>query len=107
MHQQVWGYKVEEKLYVGVREHKTLNTTGDNYVMARGFVSLLHAGSAVDTDVQLILVRFCVPADQRNYWGLSASDSSPIAGEHCGGHVFHYRVLSALHSLQKMETNTK
>ena len=26
MHQQVWGYKVEEKLYVGVREQKRLNT---------------------------------------------------------------------------------
>jgi hypothetical protein len=22
MHQQLWGYKVEEKLYVGVREQK-------------------------------------------------------------------------------------
>jgi hypothetical protein len=27
MHQQLWGYKVEEKLYVGVREQKRLNTT--------------------------------------------------------------------------------
>ena len=27
MHQQIWGYKVEEKLYVGVREQKRLNTT--------------------------------------------------------------------------------
>jgi hypothetical protein len=27
MHQQLWGYKVEEKLYVGVREQKSLNTT--------------------------------------------------------------------------------
>jgi hypothetical protein len=27
MHQQLWGYKVEEKLYLGVREQKTLNTT--------------------------------------------------------------------------------
>jgi hypothetical protein len=26
MHQQLRGYKVEEKLYVGVREQKTLNT---------------------------------------------------------------------------------
>jgi hypothetical protein len=26
MHQQLWGYKVEEKLYVGVREQKRLNT---------------------------------------------------------------------------------
>jgi hypothetical protein len=28
MYQQLWGYKVEEKLYLGLREHKKLNTTG-------------------------------------------------------------------------------
>jgi hypothetical protein len=28
MHQQLCGYKVEEKLYVGVCEQKRLNTTG-------------------------------------------------------------------------------
>jgi hypothetical protein len=28
MHQQLWGHKVEEKLYVGVREQKRLNTAG-------------------------------------------------------------------------------
>jgi hypothetical protein len=28
MHQQLWGYKVEEKLYLGVREQKGSNTTG-------------------------------------------------------------------------------
>jgi hypothetical protein len=27
IHQQLWGYKVEEKLYLGVREQKRLNTT--------------------------------------------------------------------------------
>jgi hypothetical protein len=27
MHQQLWGYKVEEKLYLGVRKQKRLNTT--------------------------------------------------------------------------------
>jgi hypothetical protein len=27
MHQQLWGYKVEDKLYVGVREQRRLNTT--------------------------------------------------------------------------------
>jgi hypothetical protein len=26
MHQQLWGYKVEEKLHLGVREQKMLNT---------------------------------------------------------------------------------
>jgi hypothetical protein len=28
MYQQLRGYKVEEKLYLGVREEKRLNTTG-------------------------------------------------------------------------------
>jgi hypothetical protein len=27
MHQQLWGYKVEEKLYLGVSEQKSLNNT--------------------------------------------------------------------------------
>jgi hypothetical protein len=27
MYQQLWEYKVEEKLYLGVREQKRLNTT--------------------------------------------------------------------------------
>jgi hypothetical protein len=29
MYQQLWGYKVEEKLYLGVREQRRLNTTDD------------------------------------------------------------------------------
>ena len=28
MHKLLWGYKVEEKIYVGVREQKRLNTAG-------------------------------------------------------------------------------
>jgi hypothetical protein len=28
MYQQLWGYKVEKKLYLGLREQKRLNTTG-------------------------------------------------------------------------------
>jgi hypothetical protein len=27
MYQQLWGHKVEDKLYLGVREQKRLNTT--------------------------------------------------------------------------------
>jgi hypothetical protein len=30
MYQQLWGYKVEEKLYLGEREQKGLNTTALN-----------------------------------------------------------------------------
>ena len=28
MHQQLWGYKAEDKLYMGARERKRLNITG-------------------------------------------------------------------------------
>jgi hypothetical protein len=31
MYQQLWGYKVEEKLYLEVREQKRLNTTELEY----------------------------------------------------------------------------
>jgi hypothetical protein len=34
MYQQLWGYKVEEKIYLGVREQKRLNTTVLDYVNA-------------------------------------------------------------------------
>jgi hypothetical protein len=30
MYQQLWGYKVEDKLYLGIREHKRLNTADLN-----------------------------------------------------------------------------
>jgi hypothetical protein len=33
MYQQLWGYKVEEKLSLGVREQKRLNTTDLEYEM--------------------------------------------------------------------------
>jgi hypothetical protein len=36
MYQQLWGYKVEEKLYLGVREQKRLNTTALYYVLELG-----------------------------------------------------------------------
>jgi hypothetical protein len=32
MYQQLWGYKVEEKLYLGVRKQKRLNTTDIEYM---------------------------------------------------------------------------
>jgi hypothetical protein len=32
MYQQLWGYKVEEKLYLGVRKQKTLTTAALQYV---------------------------------------------------------------------------
>jgi hypothetical protein len=35
MHQQLWGYKLEEKLYVGVREQKRLNTIALNHLVCK------------------------------------------------------------------------
>jgi hypothetical protein len=40
MHQQLWGYKIEEKLYVGVREQKRLNTA-DLAVFKAIFINVL------------------------------------------------------------------
>jgi hypothetical protein len=34
MHQQLWGYKVEEKLYLGVHEQTRLNTTAIAHVIS-------------------------------------------------------------------------
>jgi hypothetical protein len=33
MHHQLWGYKVEDKLHLGVREQKRLNTTDIDYLV--------------------------------------------------------------------------
>jgi hypothetical protein len=37
MYQQLWGYKVKDKLYLGVREQKRLNTTaiGHSYMRVK------------------------------------------------------------------------
>jgi hypothetical protein len=60
MHQQLWGYKVEEKLYVGVREQKRLNTTavidrsstanaGSNLILSTNAVCILTYFHASET----------------------------------------------------------
>jgi hypothetical protein len=43
MHQRLWGYKVEETFYVGVREQKRLNTTDLAYLLQTyAFYFVLH-----------------------------------------------------------------
>jgi hypothetical protein len=37
MYQQLWGYKVEEKLYLGVREQKRLNTAALTHISYRTY----------------------------------------------------------------------
>jgi hypothetical protein len=42
MHQQLWGYKVGEKLYLGVREEIRLNITVlDNIYLLRNLLSVM------------------------------------------------------------------
>jgi hypothetical protein len=47
MHQQLWGYKVEEKLYLGVRERKRLNTTAldrsTTGIVLSNVIALIHS----------------------------------------------------------------
>jgi hypothetical protein len=45
MYQQLWGYKVEEKLYLGVREQKRLNTTELGYGEA-GWIQVIGIGAS-------------------------------------------------------------
>ena len=41
MHQQLWGYKVDEKLYVGVREQKGLNTAGPSGLSGTQYIPVI------------------------------------------------------------------
>jgi hypothetical protein len=54
MHQQLWGYKVEEKLYVGVREQKSLNTADlENCMTAKELSSLGQFETVTESHVSL------------------------------------------------------
>jgi hypothetical protein len=45
MHQQLWGYNVEEKLYLGVREQKRSNTTVlKDLILSIKVVFFIHTG---------------------------------------------------------------
>jgi hypothetical protein len=60
MHQQLWGYRVKEKLNLGVREQKRLNTTGiehlgNMWVVCSGIaggVQVVQSPQAADTNGQ-------------------------------------------------------
>jgi hypothetical protein len=52
MHQQVWGYKVEDKLYLGVREQKSLNTT----FLSHGTLIYLTVINFTETNIFLMSV---------------------------------------------------
>jgi hypothetical protein len=43
MYQQLWGYKIEEKLYLGVREQKRLNTTALNQWFSSAATEIVYA----------------------------------------------------------------
>jgi hypothetical protein len=61
MYQQLWGYKVEEKLYLGVGEQKRLNTTGLYHTSTNLFSKVaLHSLTLVETDIGLdSIFRIC------------------------------------------------
>jgi hypothetical protein len=42
MYQQLWGYKVEEKLYLGVREQKKVEYHWCTAIMITEFLDFLH-----------------------------------------------------------------
>jgi hypothetical protein len=53
MHQQLWGYKVEDKLYLGVREQKRLNTAALCYILfVLSSAELLHISALVYRHIQ-------------------------------------------------------
>jgi hypothetical protein len=47
MYQQLWGYKVEEKLYLGVREQIRLNTTA----LDQWFSNFITHGTLFQTEI--------------------------------------------------------
>jgi hypothetical protein len=86
MYQQLWGYKVEEKLYLGVREQKGLNTTGLDsptwaLVFLRSFCQLKYPVIASSDSVTRVFSRV----------GLSAPRPTP---SYPGGPKFSVRVVS-------------
>jgi hypothetical protein len=53
MFQQLWGYKDEEKLYLGVREQKKLITTGLGHSYERGTRADLYLSRTNSTDTSV------------------------------------------------------
>jgi hypothetical protein len=53
MYQQLWGYKVEDKLYLGVREQKRLNATVLQY-LKKFNVRTMRCSAHVDTTVNFL-----------------------------------------------------
>jgi hypothetical protein len=56
MHQQLSGYKVEEKLYLGVREQKSLNTAGLWHLPTRFSASIQNKPSCLWFFTKLFIV---------------------------------------------------
>jgi hypothetical protein len=53
MYQQHWGYRDEDKLYLGVREQKRLNTTGLGHRHKRGTRADLYLSRTDSTDTSV------------------------------------------------------
>jgi hypothetical protein len=109
MHQQLWGYEVEEKLYLGVREQKRLNTTDfeDSPVASRAtlalsavylllFASLTRTRTRVHTDAAACTVssikittevgrikkmQFSIPITEAK-WKFGQGEKKPLTFKH-------------------------
>jgi hypothetical protein len=66
MYQQLWGYKVEEKLYLGVREQKRLNTTALYHRGDYGSPLLQFLSPVVCLRAVIVLQQFCGQGRQRH-----------------------------------------
>jgi hypothetical protein len=72
MYQQLWGYKVEEKLYLGTREQKRLNTTDlERTACVMDSTQFEHnvvrCGSVVSQAKRRRYVQCCLQTPQRNF----------------------------------------
>ena len=61
MHRQIWGYKAEETIYLGVREQKRLNDTDLNYMQE---LSRIWRHLKVNTACLVLINYFCLLWDQ-------------------------------------------
>jgi hypothetical protein len=67
IHQQRSGYKVEEKLYLGVREQKRLNTTDLDYTPMTGKKWIRKDFKGDDRDLIEVLSRHLPGGTEENY----------------------------------------
>jgi hypothetical protein len=77
MHQQLWGYKVEQKLHLRVLEQKVLNTTGTSiYILLPPFFLSVWAWlitESIEKNILVYEVKFFRGVTEMRYWGEQVS----------------------------------